>query len=70
MMTTSVNEGKGGDKMIGDDKIVDFEQWCPECLYFGYDEADEPCHECLGEPVNADSHKPTKFRPAKKEKNR
>lgn len=55
--------------MIGDDKIVDYEKYCKDCLYFTKEDFEEPCHECLSEPVNADSHKPTKFRPAKKEKN-
>lgn len=48
--------------MIGDDKIVEYEKWCPNCVYFDLDEEQDPCNDCLGTPINADSHKPVNFR--------
>lgn len=54
--------------MIGDDKIVDYEKYCKDCLYFTKEDFEDPCHECLNEPVNQDSHKPVKFRSKEKKK--
>ena len=48
-------------KMIGDKKIVEYENWCPKCKYLNVDEVEEPCNECLTYPVVEDSHKPIKF---------
>lgn len=47
--------------MIGDDKIVYFEKYCPECIYFSMPEDVDPCHACLSAPVNQDTHRPTEF---------
>lgn len=38
--------------------IVDYEKWCPLCKYSGTVETEDPCNQCLGEPVNEDSRKP------------
>lgn len=46
--------------MEGDYKLVDF-KWCKRCKYASLDESEDPCHECLDEPVNIDSHKPVFF---------
>lgn len=48
-------------KMIGDKKIVEYENWCPKCKYLNVDEVEEPCNECLTYPAVEDSHKPIKF---------
>lgn len=43
------------------DKIVDFEQYCEKCKHFYKDSIEEPCNECLTNPVNEHSHKPVNF---------
>ena len=48
--------------MIGDDKIVKFEKWCPKCLYRDVDGYDFPCTECLDSPGNQDSHRPVLYK--------
>lgn len=42
-------------------KLVKFEKYCKKCKHFKKKEVEEPCNECLEEPVNLFSHKPTKF---------
>ena len=44
-----------------DDKIVDYNKYCKDCIYCDNSEFKEPCHDCLNEPANQDSHKPVKF---------
>lgn len=43
-------------------KIVNYEKWCPLCLYFEKPESEDPCHDCLQEPVNTDSTKPVRWK--------
>lgn len=43
---------------------VNFHEWCPKCEYFKLEEYEDPCHECLNEPVNDDSRKPMQFKEA------
>lgn len=43
------------------DKIVEFERFCRDCIHYNEPETDEPCDECLGHPVNIDSHKPVNY---------
>lgn len=40
---------------------VDFERYCANCKYQRNEETDSPCDECLEEPVNLYSTKPTKW---------
>ena len=47
-------------------KEVYFHMYCKECKHRELNENQEPCNECLGEPINQYSHKPIKFE--KKEK--
>ena len=42
-------------------KEVYFHQYCKKCKHFKVLDADEPCDECLSEPLNLYSHKPTKW---------
>lgn len=42
-------------------KIVDFHTYCPICKHSEESEQDEPCCDCLDEPTNVDSKKPTKW---------
>ena len=47
--------------------IVEFDQYCNKCVYRDYDEMMKPCYECLDDPVNIYTRKPTHFQegPAK-----
>ena len=40
------------------EKIVAFDIWCPKCKHRNKDENQEPCDDCLAEPINIDSQKP------------
>lgn len=42
-------------------KEVYFDKYCDSCEYKENEEKENPCNECLNEPVNANSHKPTKY---------
>lgn len=42
-------------------KEVYFGEYCKKCKHFDKMEEEEPCHQCLEEPVNLDSHKPVRF---------
>jgi hypothetical protein len=42
-------------------KEVYFDQYCKSCKHFDKMEEENPCNECLEEPVNVDSHKPIKW---------
>ena len=43
------------------EKFVNFEYYCNICKYKDTPEFDEPCHECLANPVNYESMKPIKW---------
>lgn len=43
------------------EKFVEFHLYCPICKYGDLPETEDPCNECLGEPVNMESHKPVLF---------
>lgn len=43
-------------------KEVYFDQYCKTCKYKDAKETEDPCDECLNEPVNLYSHKPTKWK--------
>lgn len=42
-------------------KEVYFDQYCQTCKHCDTPESEEPCNECLYEPVNLYSHKPVKY---------
>ena len=42
-------------------KEVYFDEYCKTCEFFNSKEDEEPCAECLNEPVNQYSHKPVKY---------
>lgn len=42
-------------------KEVHFDQYCKKCKHEKNKEKEDPCDECLSEPVNLYSHKPVKF---------
>lgn len=43
------------------DKIVEFNKYCSKCKNYEKSEQEDPCFECLENPVNLGSHKPVKF---------
>ena len=43
-------------------KEVRFDQYCSSCEYRDMSEKDDPCDECLSEPVNLQSVKPIKYK--------
>ena len=36
--------------------------YCKNCQYWTTKEEDEPCFECLANPVNLNSHKPVNYK--------
>ena len=47
---------------VGLTKEVDFQTYCPKCIYANTDETDDPCNNCLAEPYNVYSNKPLYFK--------
>lgn len=47
-------------------KIVWFDEYCKQCQYREYEEAQQPCYDCLNTPARTDgSHKPVNFKEKK-----
>lgn len=46
-------------------KEVNFFRYCAACKHINKGESEEPCDECLDQPVNEYSHKPIHFELAK-----
>lgn len=42
-------------------KEVYFNQYCKTCKHKDVKDTDDPCNECLDEPINLYSHKPVKY---------
>lgn len=42
-------------------KEVYFGEYCKSCKHANKAETDDPCHDCLNEPVNLHSHKPVYY---------
>lgn len=51
------------------EKLVEFEKYCKDCKHLEKEENEEPCWECLTNPVNEDSHKPLYFEESDSPKN-
>lgn len=43
-------------------KIVEFEKYCKTCRYSGKKEYEDPCNDCLDNPVNDYSKKPVNYK--------
>lgn len=43
---------------VSEYKEVDFHKYCKTCKYSKNKDTDEPCDECLENPVNTNSHRP------------
>lgn len=42
--------------------IIDFDKYCKTCKHKDLDEKFDPCHLCLSEPTNRNSHKPVYYK--------
>lgn len=56
--------------MPNDYKKVDFHNYCPKCKHAGVSPLDEPCYECMTNPVNLHSRKPVNFEEENNNENR
>lgn len=54
--------------MNGETKFVEFEKYCKTCKYSELSESEEPCWDCLENPVNVHSHKPINWEEADEKK--
>ena len=43
------------------DKFVEFQDYCHKCKHKDVPETDDPCNECLTEPVNYYTHRPVNY---------
>lgn len=43
-------------------KEVYFDMYCRKCEHESKDESEDPCHDCLNQGWNVDSHKPVYFK--------
>ena len=44
------------------DKFVEFDKYCKTCEHQNLKESKDPCHECLGTPINVGSKKPINYK--------
>lgn len=44
-----------------DDKIVAYHEYCKKCKHFTKQDFEEPCNECLENPVRPGTEVPVKF---------
>ena len=51
--------------MTDNEHIVEFNEWCKKCKHYDKNETDDPCFDCLSDPVNTNTHKPTKWEESK-----
>lgn len=54
---------------VNPEKIVNFHEYCDICVHFDKSERDDPCFDCLAEPVNTYSHRPMYFKAKDSQKN-
>lgn len=47
-------------------KEVYFKDYCDKCKHKELKEDEDPCYDCLAEPVRVNSHKPINFEEADK----
>ena len=53
---------------VNEMKEVRFDTWCRRCVHWDKAESQDPCYDCLDNPVNAYSKKPVYFEDNGKEK--
>ena len=44
------------------EQFVDFDKFCNKCEYQKVDQAKDPCHECLKNPVNTYTNRPVNYK--------
>lgn len=49
-------------------KEVYFHEYCKKCVHEKLKEDEDPCYDCLNEPMNVYSHKPVKFKEKEEKK--
>lgn len=42
-------------------KEVYFGQYCKKCKHYEKPDVEDPCNECLDNPINVHSHKPVNY---------
>lgn len=55
---------------VNEMKEVRFDIWCKKCAHKDKSEAEDPCYDCLADPVNTYSRKPVYFEDDRREKKR
>lgn len=55
---------------VNEMKEVRFDIWCSKCVHKDKSEAEDPCYDCLADPVNTYSRKPVYFEDDGKEEKR
>lgn len=55
---------------VNEMKEVRFDIWCSKCVHKDKSEAEDPCYDCLSDPVNTYSRKPVYFEDDGKEEKR
>lgn len=43
-------------------KEVYFDEYCKKCEHIKLADTEEPCNECLNEPLNWNTHRPVKYK--------
>lgn len=62
MLLSGLTKNRGRiDILENDYKEVYFGEWCSKCKHYKKREDEDPCYDCLDEPVNVHSHKPVYF---------
>ena len=46
-------------------KEVYFDVWCKKCKHYKLSENEEPCNECLHQPMAENSHRPVNYKKQK-----
>lgn len=64
MSTTDCLECTMSSDIYARTKEVYFDKWCPTCAHVELGEEKDPCHECLNQGWNIDSHKPVNWEEA------
>lgn len=42
-------------------KIVRYDMYCKDCKYEKTEETEDPCNDCLNQPVNENTQKPIRW---------
>jgi hypothetical protein len=54
--------------MESKDKFVDFQKYCKTCEHQSKSESEDPCWDCLTNPVNTNSQRPVNYKTSKETK--